>query len=194
MAGNCRPWIVWAAAASDRLAPTARELGLQPVGGLPLMVLRPDGPPVEPSDTGWYQVDRVTTPEDLAVVHHLQAAAFGLPLNSIARILDQRLLALPDTSVFLTRREGQPVSTVTTTGASEVVGIWSMATPPEHQRQGVGRATLEFAMAHHRARGGRLFYLGASPAGKPLYDHVGFQTVEETPIWVAGQSMQFPAH
>ena len=86
------------------------------------------------------------------------------------------------------------MSTVTTTSGGKVVGIWSMATAPEHQRQGAGRATLAAVMAHHRQRGAGLFYLGATPVGKALYEGAGFRTVEETPIWVAGQSAQFPGH
>jgi Tat protein secretion system quality control protein TatD with DNase activity len=67
-------------------------------------------------------------------------------------------------------------------------------TPPEQQRQGAGRATLEAAMAYHRAQGTSIFYLGATEAGKPLYERTGFRTLEETPIWVAGHSAQFPGH
>ena len=139
-----------------------------------------------------YRVDRVTTLEDLGAACRLAADAFGLPLDSVARVLDPGKLATPDVDIFLTRRSGQPVSTVLTTGAGEVIGIWNRGTPPAFQRQGAGRATLEAAMAYHRGRGARLFYLGATPAGKPLYDRAGFRTVEETPIWVAGRSAQFP--
>lgn len=49
-------------------------------------------------------------------------------------------------------------------------------------------------MAEHRARGARAFYLMATPAGKPLYDVIGFQVVVETPIWLVGESTQFPSH
>ena len=186
--------LLLAPAAAARLAPIARELGLQPVGGLPLMMHEPGGPATGSGDAGGYRVDRVTTEEDLAVVHRLLADAFGLPRDSLARAFGPQVLALPDLAIFLARREGRAVSTAMTTGAGEVVGIWSMATAPEHQRQGAGRATLEAVMAHHRARGARLFYLGATEAGKPLYEAAGFRTVEETPIWVAGQSAQFPGH
>ena len=185
--------VLLAPTVAERLAPIARGLDLQPVGSLPLMVLQVQGQVVDVGDVARFQVERVTTPEDLADVHHLLADAFGLPLVSVARAFGSQVLSAPDLAVFLTRREGQPVCTAMTTGAGEVVGIWSMATAPEHQRQGAGRATLAVAMAHHRQRAG-LFYLGATAAGKPLYERVGFRTAEETPIWVAGQSAQFSGH
>ena len=184
--------VLLARSVSDRLAPAAGQLGLQPVGGLPLMVRGAEAASVERDDGGRYHVARVATPEDLGEVCRLAADAFGLPIDSVARVLDPGKLAAPDVDFFLTRREGQPVSTVLTTGSGEVIGIWNMGTPPEYQRQGAGRATLEAAMAYHRERGARLFYLGATPAGKPLYERAGFRTLEETPVWVAGRSVQFP--
>lgn len=184
--------VLLAVTVADRLAPVARELGLQPVGGLPLMVYQPSGGVVGASEC--YSVERVTTAADLALVHQLLAEAFSLPLASIGRVFGAQILAVPDIAVFLTRRAGQPVSTAMTTGRGAVIGIWSMATAPAHQRQGAGRATLAAVLADHHQRGAELFYLGATAAGKPLYDAVGFRTIEETPIWVAGQSAQFPGH
>ena len=186
--------VLLARAVADQLAPTARELGLEYVGTLPLMVYQVEGAPTERPSSEPYQVEQVSGEEDLRAVHQLLVSAFGLPLDSIARFYAPSLLAVPDARIFLTRRLGQPISTVTTTGAGEIVGIWSMATPPEQQRQGAGRATLEAAMAYHRAQGTSIFYLGATEAGKPLYERTGFRTLEETPIWVAGHSVQFSGY
>jgi hypothetical protein len=49
-------------------------------------------------------------------------------------------------------------------------------------------------MHDHLKRGAETFYLIATAAGKPLYDDLGFETVDELSIWLVGESSQFPAH
>ena len=86
------------------------------------------------------------------------------------------------------------MSAVCSSGAGSTVGIWTMSTPPDRQRQGAGRAVLLSAMHDHLKRGAETFYLIATAAGKPLYDDLGFETVDEMSIWLVGESSQFPAH
>ena len=86
------------------------------------------------------------------------------------------------------------MSAVCTSGARATVGIWTMSTPPDKQRQGAGRAVLLDAMHDQVKRGAETFYLIATAAGKPLYDKLGFATVDELSIWLVGESSQFPAH
>jgi GNAT superfamily N-acetyltransferase len=186
--------VALAPAVAEQLAPVASELGLQHIGGIPLMTYRPAGEPHEQRNAGAYQVERIATPEELQVVQRMLSESFGLPQDSIERFYAPAILTVPDTHIFLARRADEPISTVTTTQTGEIVGVWSMATPPGQQRQGAGRAVLGAAMAYHRDRGARLFYLLATAAGMPLYERTGFRTVEETPVWVAGQSAQFPGH
>jgi GNAT superfamily N-acetyltransferase len=59
-----------------------------------------------------------------------------------------------------------------------------MATPPEHQRKGMGRALLSQVIADYRRRGVERFHLGATEAGRPLYESLGFQLVADLPVWV----------
>ena len=186
--------VALAPAVADQLGPVAHELGLQHVGGIPLMMHRSPREPHEQRSTELYQVERIATLEELQVVQRLLIESFGLPQDSIERFYAPAILTVPDTHIFLARRAGEPISTVTTAQTGEVVGVWSMATPPGRRRQGAGRAVLEAAMAYHRDRGARLFYLLATAAGMPLYERTGFRTLEETPVWVAGQSAQFPGH
>jgi predicted acetyltransferase len=54
-----------------------------------------------------------------------------------------------------------------------------MATLPEMQRQGAGRAILEHCMTEHVQNGVRLFYLWADESGFPLYEHFGFRTIAD---------------
>ncbi len=86
------------------------------------------------------------------------------------------------------------MSGVCTSGVGSTVGIWTMSTPPEKQRQGAGQAVLRAAMQDHAKRGAETFYLIATAAGKPLYDKLGFSTVDELSIWLVGEPSQVPAH
>lgn len=180
------------AASGRRLGPIAREHGLEEVGSAPLMALA--DPPPRPANPG-FAVRRVTDERSLGVVADLVATAFSLDREWVGRTFcSTALLEEPSLSFFLASRQDEPYSAVTTTASRNVVGIWSMATAPDHQRQGAGRAALLAAIEHHRSLGARTFYLIATPAGKPLYDSVGFVTVDECPLWIAGTSTQFTSH
>lgn len=169
-------------ACSGWLGPVAAELGLANAGNAPLMALT--GAPTVQEASG-FSVDRVHDTTTLALVADLVAAAFEVDRQWVGRAFcAPALLDTPAISFFLASKDGEPYSAVTTTTGGTVVGIWSMATPENRRRQGAARAALLAAIEHHRRLGATTFYLIASAAGKPLYDAVGFKTVEEFPIWV----------
>jgi GNAT superfamily N-acetyltransferase len=179
---------MWPSASNARLAPRAQEEGLTHVGAAPLMLLRSPG--VSPAPRG-FAVERVTDAAQLGAAADLIASAFGLDRGWVGRTFAApSLLDAPTVRLLLATRNGEPYSTLTSTNASApgLVGIWSMATAPDRQHQGGGRAILEAAIAQHRAEA---CYLVATESGKPLYDAVGFETIDELAIWVAGHSEQF---
>ncbi len=199
--------------ANPELAPIASELGLQHAGSMPLMTYQAED--IESGNaqrSAAYAMQRVTSIEDLGDVQSLVAGAFAMPLEPVSRAYGPGLLAVPEVDIFLAREsrlrsshEGQgnqtddgapgtPVSTVWTTNVGPIIGIWAMATPPEHQRKGAGRAVLQYAIDYHLERGAKSFYLMATEAGKPLYDRLGFQTTAVCQIWVAGHSTQVPGN
>jgi hypothetical protein len=45
-------------------------------------------------------------------------------------------------------------------------------------------------MDEHRRRGAEAFFLGATPAGVPLYRRLGYETVAEAQVWVRGATQQ----
>src|SRR5713101_6171218 len=141
-------------------------------------------------------------PDDLAVFDDFvsRVNATGLSAFAMDRAWVDRtfaapsLLDAPALGFYVAYRGDVPMSGVCTSGAGSTVGIWTMSTPPEKQRQGAGRAVLVAAMQDHLRRGAETFYLIATPAGKPLYDSLGFKVVDELSIWLVGESTQFPAH
>jgi GNAT superfamily N-acetyltransferase len=60
--------------------------------------------------------------------------------------------------------------------------ILNMYTEPEARRHGLARKLLEVMLDWCRINGFRTVSLHASPAGRPLYESVGFQTTNEMKI------------
>jgi GNAT superfamily N-acetyltransferase len=174
---------------AELLAQPAQEAGFRHVGGMPLMV---HDTALTPVSRASYRVTLVPDADELREANAAAARAFSLPEDAAQRAFGPPLLTAPGVEVFLARQGSTPVSSVQTTRFGSSVGIWTMATLPEHQRNGAGRALLGHVMQHHRDRGATLFYLCATQAGYPLYEHLGFRTVSECAVWVAGHSTQVP--
>ena len=183
--------VILTAAVAKQLAPVASELGLQYADQIPLMVYRPQ---VTLAQIRNYHVERVESAERLKDATGIMACAFALPRESGDRAFGPAMLEGSCTDVFLAHRDGNDVSAVVTTRAGAIVGIWAMATHPDHQRQGAGRALLDYTIAYHGERGAKLFYLLATEAGKPLYKRIGFETITEGAVWMAGHSTQVGGH
>jgi GNAT superfamily N-acetyltransferase len=173
---------MFSSACAARLGPIAKGLGLAEGENAPLMALTVTSSIAQPAG---FAVERVDDARALAVVADLVADAFEMDRPWVGRtfcapaLLDSRAF-----DFFVASKDGEPYSAVATSAEGAIVGIWSMATPENRRRQGAGRAALLAAIEHHSRLGATTFYLIATPAGKPLYDSVGFTTVEEFPIWV----------
>jgi hypothetical protein len=177
-------------ACAGRLERLAKGLGLTEAGTAPLMALE-EGPAFQVQAP--FSVERVTEKAGMGVEADLVASAFALDRQWVGRTFcAETLLEAPVISFFLAYKEGEAFSGVTTTTSGTTVGIWSMATPANRQRMGAGRAALVGAIEHHRRLGATTFYLIATPAGKPLYESLGFTIVETAHLWVAGPAEQSP--
>jgi len=75
--------------------------------------------------------------------------------------------------------ESRVVCAVVADVVDDAVCIWCMATPAASQRRGYGRALLGDVLARAAARGATTALLGATEAGRPLYDAMGFATLEQ---------------
>jgi GNAT superfamily N-acetyltransferase len=166
---------------AEALAPVATRLGLTAVGAAPLMVLRPDVP-VQPSRPT--KVVRALGPELVGIAGDLIAAAFDEPRDVIARCIEVGITATSGVETWIAWGDEGPMCTVSVTPTGDTGGISLMATPPEHQRKGMGRALLTQVIADYRRRGMARFHLGATEAGRPLYTSLGFELVADLPVWV----------
>jgi GNAT superfamily N-acetyltransferase len=167
--------------ASQALAPVATRLGFTAVGTAPLMVLRP-GVAVEPGRT--VTVVRALGRDLVAIAGDLIAAAFDEPRDVIARCIDVCVTATAGVETWIALGDEGPMCTVSMTPTGDTAGVTLMATPPQHQRKGIGRALLTQVIADYRRRGVQRFHLGSSEAGRRLYESLGFELVADLPVWV----------
>ncbi len=172
---------VFTAEAAPQLEPVSLELGLQRADPVPLMVYRPAN---APQCTNSFEMVRVKEENHVPPANLVAALGFGLDPDMVNRTFAPPYIHGPGVDLFLARQEGTAVSSVQTVRAGEIVGIWAMATVPHHQRKGAGTALLNHAMAYHCEQGAGLFYLVATPAGRPLYEKIGFRTVSEAAVWL----------
>ncbi len=173
---------------AEDLAEAATNLGLQHATALPLMVCEPADMP--PTVVARVEVARVETVEDLLGSAAVLSKAFELSTDSVMRAFPIGMIESPVVDVFIARLNGQTVSSVTLTVHDDLVGIFFMGTDPAHQRRGLGRFLLTKAMDDHFKRGARRFFLGAAPAGRPLYEQIGFITQGTVQVWVSGRTSQ----
>ena len=158
------------------LAPTATRLGLTPVGTAPLMLLRAETA-MQPSCP--VRVTRALGPELVGIAGDLAAAAFDVLRDVIARCIDVGVTETAGFETYIAWDADGPKSAVTVTPTGNTAGISLMATPPEHQRKGLGRALLTRVIEDYRRRGVERFHLGATEAGRPLYASLGFLATNE---------------
>lgn len=167
--------------AADALAPVATRLGFARVGAAPLMVLRA-GTPVQPGRP--MKVVRALGPELAQVAGDLIASAFDTPRDVIARCIDVCMTPTAGVETYIAWGDDGPMCTVSVTPTGDTGAITLMATPPEHQRKGAGRALLSHVIDDYRRRGMTRFHLGATEAGRRLYESLGFEVVADLPVWL----------
>jgi N-acetylglutamate synthase-like GNAT family acetyltransferase len=132
--------------------------------------------------------------QDLDVVCALMGDAFGLAVELIVEVTAG---VLRDdngpTKILVLEEEGVAVSAVLTSFVDDAVTVWCMSTPERFARRGYGRAILADCLLRARSDGARVGLLGATPAGKPLYDATGWITLEYWRLFASAESVQFDA-
>ena len=147
---------------------------------LPEPLMWCDSPP--PTLDFDFDVLRVTTPEELASAHQLCAEAHAIDEAIVARVLARDPAAGDRVTTWIAWDGHEPISVVWFTHGDEI-GVWEMMTPPRHRRRGAARAVLTAALAASWTDTTRGAFLWASPAGRHLYESLGFVALDEPTIW-----------
>lgn len=96
----------------------------------------------------------------------------------------RRMIELEPSGCFAARDEDRLVGTVTTTTyGRDLAWIGMMIVHPEFRRRGLGAGMMRVALDHLHGLGIATVKLDATPAGRPLYESLGFATETEMERW-----------
>lgn len=112
----------------------------------------------------------------------------------------ERFLATQPDGCFIAEANGRPVGTATTTiYGPDLAWIGMVLVEPEQRRRGFGRALLQHGLRFLAEQGVTCVKLDATPAGKAVYDTLGFQSEWSLTRWrrpaitIAIRDVQRPA-
>jgi GNAT superfamily N-acetyltransferase len=148
------------------------------------VMLRPPGIDLPPTGEVPGPVTVVRDPETLATAEWIVRAVFPparVEEDMLGRTLPVRVLELPGWTVWLGRRSEVPAGAAFTFHDGRSVGVYQVATLPEHRGHGVARALMERILADHADVP---VTLTATDQGRPLYERLGFRAVSEAVWWV----------
>ena len=170
---------------SDALAAELADRGLVVTADIPFMVLT--DPSAAAAIRGAAAIRPVDTFADLDAALRLMELGFGMPPELTREALPVRALVAPGCSTWLARVDGEDVSTALGVLDAEQVGIYNVATPERHRGAGHGAAVTARAVTDGFARGASTAYLQATPIGQPVYERLGFATVELWRQWMPAE-------
>ncbi len=174
--------------AGDAADPVCEQLGLVYATDWPLMVC--PGEAAADFPVQGVEIRKLRTEDEYDGMVGVMESAYRMPAASVRRAMPLRMVQSPSLDIFLAERDGKVLSTVTVTRHGGVIGIWAMGTHADAQGQKIGKALLSRVMSDARQAGAAAFFLGATPAGFPLYQRLGYETLFTAKVWVRGETHQ----
>ncbi len=180
LAGLTVPWSIQFRRQPDAEAEqVAGKYGLTGRETAPLMLHRAaPGQPVQPARESAASRVRVVGLADRADFTRALAAGFEAPLEAREPFTAPEFFAVPGAVPYAAEEDGQMVAVGLGIFLGEFVGIFNVATVPAFRGRGYGRAITRRIVVDGIARGAPLAYLQSSVAGYPLYESMGFRTLE----------------
>jgi ribosomal protein S18 acetylase RimI-like enzyme len=103
--------------------------------------------------------------------------------DDVVNLMGGLLFAHPLAATYGLFKDGEIVSAVMAIEYEGTIGVWNMATPIAHQKNGYGEQLLRHVMKRYKNLGAEKFFLTSSPAGKALYDKCGWQVLDYMPVF-----------
>jgi ribosomal protein S18 acetylase RimI-like enzyme len=180
-------WAYWVC--EDFLAPRPRRrlrhvlerAGLRHSVDLPGMVAEHIAPPVKSAPR--LEVRRVADAATRDAFCAIGSVCFHVPLTWFQEVFDNQGVFKQFAS-YVGYVDGEAVSTTALVMGGGAVGVYNVATLPQHQRKGYGEAVMRHALADsRRLHGVERTILQSTPAGYNLYQRMGFRTVTRVAVY-----------
>jgi GNAT superfamily N-acetyltransferase len=166
------------------VAQVAAERGLTKSFTLPFMVKQLGKADMSMPASATMSVRRVPT-EDHGVYNRVLAAGFEAPEHIFRGFSAPNVLSAEGMTAYLVEEAGTPVATAFGARVSDYVGVFNIATPPAYRLRGYARAATAAVLRDAYASGARTAFLHCTPAGRAVYESLGFATAENWLIYVA---------
>ena len=128
-------------------------------------------------------VDEATLAAHVRIV----TEGFDWTPDTLGRIFTPALLDRPAWSAWVGYIDGVAVATAQLVVHANVAGLYYVATVKEARRRRYGEAITRHAVREGQARGCDLICLQASPAGRPVYERLGFEAIGEYVTYVPSE-------
>jgi N-acetylglutamate synthase len=172
----------------DRAHPAIEQVaaarGLTKAFILPFMVKQVGEGDMNMPTKGTMSVRRVPK-EDHDVYNSVLAAGFEAPEHIFRGFSAPNVMSAEGMSAYLVEEAGIPVATSFGVLVNDHVGVFNIATPPAYRRRGYARTAIAAVLRDAYARGARTAFLHCTPAGRAVYESLGFATAENWLIYVA---------
>jgi len=158
-----------------QVAKNLGSIGFHPAMALTGMAATQIEPPVRKAPDAVFH--RAVEDKDCKAIVEINAAAYGSPLDASKGLLDK---AAYWNRGFASVGEvnGKPVTCAATLSVDGYNYVAWVATLPQHQRHGLAEAVMRHSLSlAQQASGVEQTVLHATPAGKPIYAHMGYRTI-----------------
>ena len=177
----CEDWLE--AGARRRSRHIFERHGLRHSVDLPGMVAERIRPPVKPLPK--LEIRRVRDAATRDAFCAIGSVCFHVPLAWFREVFDSD--SVWDRFIgWVGYVDQEPVSTAATVMGDGAVGVYNVATMPEHQKRSYGETVMRHAVAEAQRRHGiERTILQSTPAGHRLYERMGFRTVTTIAVYAS---------
>lgn len=173
-------WMVGPTSTPGDLVRRLEDHGLVLDATEPVLAMRLDGWIPQPPPAG-IELEWVADRAAFDDASRVMFAGFGMPESIFDAFADRFSMTVLGSDsyqrVVLARLDGRPVSTALGFVLDGVVGVYNVATMPDQQRRGAGTAVTRAVIEDGIRRGAVSAMLQSSPAGRPVYERIGFHDV-----------------